>query len=372
MFAAGVTADTARIGKGCQNLERNLMKHDGRLSRPPQKEPGNEPPQNRHLRPGRGIVLAALLGTPRPRPKPSTRARTITRRRRRRRRHRPAGCTAAGWSGGSRWGSATFVARLRHRLRRRRDGRVPHRRHGLAPAGHHGRLLGGGALLLGRRGPGERRSLQRDLHAGGAVLGERHHLDQGRHRPWAHPGLQRLLGGDINGNVDDESGFAFMLAAGIELVQSYNFALDLQLRYGNAAYDREAAVVTATSISSASCSASTGTEPPAGPPAREARLQRNDLVGVLFPQRACGVAGVDDQLRAIAQRRVVDVAVVGGDENAVVRARPSRSTRSSSRARRCAAWARTGRCSSTSAPRRCKSSMMSSAGDSRTSSMSRL
>ncbi len=36
--------------------------------------------------------------------------------------------------------------------------------------------------------------------------------------------------------VDDESGFGFMLAAGIEVVQSYNFALDLQLRYGNVAY----------------------------------------------------------------------------------------------------------------------------------------
>jgi hypothetical protein len=39
--------------------------------------------------------------------------------------------------------------------------------------------------------------------------------------------------------VDDESGFAFMLAAGIEIVQSYNFALDLQLRYGNVTYSSE-------------------------------------------------------------------------------------------------------------------------------------
>ena len=37
-------------------------------------------------------------------------------------------------------------------------------------------------------------------------------------------------------NVDDESGFAFMLAAGIELAQGYNSALDLQFRYGNVAY----------------------------------------------------------------------------------------------------------------------------------------
>jgi hypothetical protein len=37
-------------------------------------------------------------------------------------------------------------------------------------------------------------------------------------------------------NVDDETGFAFMLAAGIELLQSYNWAMDLQLRYGNVAY----------------------------------------------------------------------------------------------------------------------------------------
>jgi hypothetical protein len=37
-------------------------------------------------------------------------------------------------------------------------------------------------------------------------------------------------------NVDDETGFAFMLAGGIEIVQSYNFALDLQLRYGNVVY----------------------------------------------------------------------------------------------------------------------------------------
>ena len=37
-------------------------------------------------------------------------------------------------------------------------------------------------------------------------------------------------------SVDDETGFAFLLAGGIELVQSYNFAMDLQLRYGNVAY----------------------------------------------------------------------------------------------------------------------------------------
>ncbi|HVT10200.1 MAG TPA: outer membrane beta-barrel protein [Polyangia bacterium] len=43
-----------------------------------------------------------------------------------------------------------------------------------------------------------------------------------------------------NDTVDDESGFAFMLAAGIEIVQAYNFALDLQLRYGNVAYDSRA------------------------------------------------------------------------------------------------------------------------------------
>ena len=33
-----------------------------------------------------------------------------------------------------------------------------------------------------------------------------------------------------------DSAFAFMLAAGIELYQAYNYALDLQLRYGNAVY----------------------------------------------------------------------------------------------------------------------------------------
>lgn len=37
-------------------------------------------------------------------------------------------------------------------------------------------------------------------------------------------------------NVDDETGFAFLLAGGIELVQSFNWAMDLQLRYGNVAY----------------------------------------------------------------------------------------------------------------------------------------
>ncbi len=37
-------------------------------------------------------------------------------------------------------------------------------------------------------------------------------------------------------NVDDETGFAFMLAAGIELLQSFNWTMDLQLRYGNVAY----------------------------------------------------------------------------------------------------------------------------------------
>lgn len=41
---------------------------------------------------------------------------------------------------------------------------------------------------------------------------------------------------DTDCNVDDETGFAFMLGAGIEIVQSYNFALDLQLRYGNVVY----------------------------------------------------------------------------------------------------------------------------------------
>jgi hypothetical protein len=35
---------------------------------------------------------------------------------------------------------------------------------------------------------------------------------------------------------NSDQGFAFMLAAGLEIVQSYNFALDLQLRYGNAFY----------------------------------------------------------------------------------------------------------------------------------------
>jgi hypothetical protein len=39
-----------------------------------------------------------------------------------------------------------------------------------------------------------------------------------------------------NCTVDDETGFAFMLAAGVEVMQSYNFALDLQLRYGNVVY----------------------------------------------------------------------------------------------------------------------------------------
>jgi hypothetical protein len=36
--------------------------------------------------------------------------------------------------------------------------------------------------------------------------------------------------------VDNETGFAFMLAGGLEIVQSYNFTVDLQLRYGNAVY----------------------------------------------------------------------------------------------------------------------------------------
>jgi hypothetical protein len=33
-----------------------------------------------------------------------------------------------------------------------------------------------------------------------------------------------------------DSGFAFLLAAGIEIMQVYNFAMDLQFRYGNSAY----------------------------------------------------------------------------------------------------------------------------------------
>jgi len=37
------------------------------------------------------------------------------------------------------------------------------------------------------------------------------------------------------GTVDD-SAFAFMLAGGVEIFQAYNYAMDLQLRYGNATY----------------------------------------------------------------------------------------------------------------------------------------
>jgi len=49
--------------------------------------------------------------------------------------------------------------------------------------------------------------------------------------------IQINVDDDFNGfNIDDESGFAFLLAAGVEIVQNYNFALDLQLRYGNVAY----------------------------------------------------------------------------------------------------------------------------------------
>jgi hypothetical protein len=36
--------------------------------------------------------------------------------------------------------------------------------------------------------------------------------------------------------IDDETAFALMVAAGLEIVQSYNFAIDLQVRYGNAVY----------------------------------------------------------------------------------------------------------------------------------------
>jgi hypothetical protein len=36
---------------------------------------------------------------------------------------------------------------------------------------------------------------------------------------------------------DDESGFAILLAAGVELYQQYNYAVDLQLRYGHVSYD---------------------------------------------------------------------------------------------------------------------------------------
>ncbi len=38
------------------------------------------------------------------------------------------------------------------------------------------------------------------------------------------------------GGRADDSGFAFMLAAGVEVFQAYNYAMDLQLRYGNATY----------------------------------------------------------------------------------------------------------------------------------------
>jgi len=50
-------------------------------------------------------------------------------------------------------------------------------------------------------------------------------------------GLGHLQFSDDFGDVfEDETGFAFMLAAGVEIVQTYNFALDLQVRYGNATY----------------------------------------------------------------------------------------------------------------------------------------
>jgi hypothetical protein len=39
-------------------------------------------------------------------------------------------------------------------------------------------------------------------------------------------------------DVGDGSGFALFGAAGVEVVQSYNFALDIQLRAGNGFYDR--------------------------------------------------------------------------------------------------------------------------------------
>ncbi len=41
---------------------------------------------------------------------------------------------------------------------------------------------------------------------------------------------------DSDAGTADDSGFAFMLAAGLELFQQYNYAMDLQLRYGNATY----------------------------------------------------------------------------------------------------------------------------------------
>ncbi len=42
---------------------------------------------------------------------------------------------------------------------------------------------------------------------------------------------------DSDAGTLDDSGFAFMLAAGIELFQAYNYAMDLQLRYANATYN---------------------------------------------------------------------------------------------------------------------------------------
>jgi opacity protein-like surface antigen len=50
-------------------------------------------------------------------------------------------------------------------------------------------------------------------------------------------GVGHLTYDDDSGGTDDETGFAFMLAAGVEVIQSYNFALDLQIRYGNATYN---------------------------------------------------------------------------------------------------------------------------------------
>ena len=88
-----------------------------------------------------------------------------------------------------------------------------------------------GARYFRRSGDRKRLDLQQHLDDRAAVLGHRHHLAQGRRR-LRQPDDQRRDDSDVSIAFDNESGGAIMGAAGIEVVQSYNWALESQVRGG--------------------------------------------------------------------------------------------------------------------------------------------
>ena len=115
-------------------------------------------------------------------------------------------------------------------------GRGAHRRHAEPAPGADGDWLGWAPATSTTPAIGTGSTYNSVLDGQPAVLGDRHHLDQGRHRlrPLADLPRSRTI---RRSAYDDETGGAITGAAGIEVVQSYNWALDLQVRAGHAFYN---------------------------------------------------------------------------------------------------------------------------------------